>query len=280
MTETVTLRAAIGNYPETAALLEGRVTEPGLTFDFHRLSPITKAFAPMVRRSAYDVSEMAIATFLMARAMGKPMVLLPVVLAARFQEKALLCKRDGPIKGPANLAGARIAVRAYSQTTGMWLRGSLAELHGVAAEAQAWTSFEDAHVQEFRDPPFVTRAAPGQDLLGLLQSGAVDAAIFGNELPDDPALGPVFRDLPAAGAAFRARYGFEPVNHLVVMREAVAHHAPTLMRLFQASGARIETRATLNPAIEVAIRFCRDQGLITDPLSLTKVWEGLPAEVS
>ena len=279
MTET-TLRAAIGTYPETAALLEGRVAAPGLAFDFHRPFPITKAFAPMVREAAYDVSEMAIATFLMARAFDKPMVLLPIVLAARFQEKALLCRRDGRVQGPADLRGARIAVRAYSQTTGMWLRGSLSELHGVKAEAQAWTSFEDAHVQEFRDPPFVTRAAPGQDLLAMLQSGAVDAAIFGNELPDDPNIRPVFRDLPAAGEAFRARYGFEPVNHLVVVRRAVAQHAPALVQLFRDSGARIETRASLNPAIEVAIRFCREQGLINAPLSLDQVWAGLPAEVA
>jgi 4,5-dihydroxyphthalate decarboxylase len=279
VTET-TLRAAIGTYPETAALLEGRVAAPGLGFDFHRPFPITKAFAPMVRQAAYDVSEMAIATFLMARAFDKPMVLLPIVLAARFQEKALLCRRDGPIQGPADLRGTRIAVRAYSQTTGMWLRGSLSELHGVKAEAQAWTTFEDAHVQEFRDPPFVTRAAPGQDLLGMLQSGAVDAAIFGNELPDDPNIGPVFRDLPAAGEAFRARYGFEPVNHLVVVRREVAQHAPALVELFRTSGARIETRASLNPAIEVAIRFCREQGLINAPLSLDQVWAGLPAEVA
>lgn len=274
------LRAAIGSYPETAALLEGRVAAPGLALDFHRLSPITKAFAPMVRKAAYDVSEMAIATFLMARAFDKPMVLLPIVLAARFQEKALLCRRDGTIHGPADLRGARIAVRAYSQTTGMWLRGSLSELHGVKAEAQSWTSFEDAHVQEFRDPPFVTRAAPGQDLLGMLQSGAVEAAIFGNELPDDPNIGPVFNDLTAAGEAFRTRYGFEPVNHLVVMQREVAQHAPTLMRLFRDSGARIETRATLNPAIEIAIRFCREQGLINAPLSLDQVWAGLPAAVA
>ncbi len=278
MTE-VTLRAAIGTYPETAALLEGRVASPGLAFDFHRLSPITKAFAPMVRQAAYDVSEMAIATFLMARAAGKPMVLLPVLLAARFQEKALLCRRDGPVRGPADLAGARIAVRAYSQTTGMWLRGSLSEMHGVKPEAQRWITFEDAHVLEFRDPPFVTRAAPGQELLVMLQSEEADAAIFGNELPEDPNLGPVFRDLPAAGEAFRARYGFEPVNHLVVMRRELATHAPALLRLFRESGARVETRAALNPAIEVAIRFCREQGLVNTHLSLDQVWAGLPAEV-
>jgi len=274
------LRAAIGAYPETAALLDGRVTSPELRLDFDRLSPITRAFAPMVRSARYDVSEMAIATFLMARAEGAPLVLLPIVLAARFQEKALLCRADGPIQGPADLAGARIAVRAYSQTTGMWLRGSLAESYGVKPEAQAWTTFEDAHVEAFRDPPWVTRAGPGEDLLGLLCSGAVDAAIFGNDVPPDAGLRTVFADVPAAGAAFRARYGFVPVNHLVVLRREMAGHAAELLRMFRASGARVDTRAALNPALAVAIRFCREQGLLARDLSVEQAWKGLPEHVA
>ncbi|MBX9596709.1 MAG: ABC transporter substrate-binding protein, partial [Roseomonas sp.] len=131
-----TLRAAIGAYPETAALLEGRVGSDLLALDNIRHTPPSKAFPAMVRQAAFEVSEMAIATFLMAKAYGKPMVLLPVVLAERAQEAALLTAIDGPVRGPADLAGAPIAVRAYSQTTGMWLRGSLAEFHGIRADTQ------------------------------------------------------------------------------------------------------------------------------------------------
>lgn len=272
------LSAAIGHYPATAALLEGRVTGP-FALDFDRMPQITRAFAPMVREGRYDVSEMAIATLIMARFHGKPLVLLPVVLAARFQEKALLCLDASPIKGPADLAGKTIAVRAYSQTTGMWLRGRLAEAHGVLAEAQRWITFEDAHVAEFRDPPWVTRAAPGEDLVGLLQSGRADAAIFGNELPDGVPLRPVFPDVAAAGEAFRAAHGFVPVNHLVVMRGDKVVHAPAVVAMLRESGARVETLAALDPALRLAIRYCREQGLIGGPMAPEALWEGLPAEL-
>ena len=87
---------------------------------------INRAFAPMVRDGRFDVSEMAIATFLQARAYGKPLVLLPVTLAARFQQSALLCRAKSRIEGAEDLPGCRVGVRAYSQTTGMWLRGILA----------------------------------------------------------------------------------------------------------------------------------------------------------
>ncbi|MGG5886487.1 ABC transporter substrate-binding protein [Falsiroseomonas sp. HC035] len=284
MSEARTLSAAIASYPGTKALLEGAIPSGKLRLAVEKIAPVSKAFAPMVRAGKYEVSEMAIATFLMARAYDKPLVLLPVVLVERAQEAALLCRKDGPIQGPADLAGARIAVRAYSQTTGMWLRGSLAETHGVRADQQRWTTFEDAHVPEFRDPPWVTRAQPGQDLLGLLQSGEVDAAIFGNELPNDPNLRPVFADPAAAGEAFRHRHGFLPLNHLVVMRRDVVDGDPALvgelLRMLAESGAAVRSRAALRPALALAIDYCADQGLLPRRFTPEEAWEGLPAGIA
>ena len=185
------LTAALGDYPHTAALPDS----PLVRLERIPVKPISRAFAPMVREARYDVSEMAIATFLMAKAAGIPITLLPVVMAARFQEGALLCRADGPIRGPADLLGRRVGVRAYSQTTGMWLRGVLAERHGVAADGIAWTTFEDAHVPGFRDPPSCTRAAPGADMTAMVRAGELDAAIFGAELPPGYDLRPVFPDV-------------------------------------------------------------------------------------
>ncbi len=283
MTEPAVLKAALGRYPGTARLLDGEVPSSLLRLDFEKIAPISKAFAPMVRQGAFEVSEMAIATFLMARAYDKPLVLLPVVLVERAQEAAMLCRKDGPIQGPADLAGARIAVRAYSQTTGMWLRGSLAETHGVQADQQRWTTFEDAHVSEFTDPPWVTRAAKGQELLAMLRGGEVEAAIFGNDMPDAPDLRPVFADAQAAGAAFRTRHGFLPLNHLVVMRRDIAEARPDLvvelLRMLRASGAAVRSRAELRPALALAIDYCAQQGLLPHRFTPEEAWSGLPASV-
>jgi 4,5-dihydroxyphthalate decarboxylase len=283
-TEPRVLSAAIANYPGTKRLLEGAVASDRLRLAVEKIAPISKGFAPMVREGRFEVSEMAIATFLMARAYDKPLVLLPVVLVERAQEAALLCRRDGPVQGPADLAGARIAVRAYSQTTGMWLRGSLAEAHGVRADQQRWTTFEDAHVPEFRDPPWVTRAGPRQDLLGMLRTGAADAAVFGNELPDDPNLRPVFADPAAAGEAFRARHGFLPLNHLVVMRRDVVEDDPSLvaelLRMLAESGAAVRSRDALRPALALAIDYCAEQGLLPRRLTPEEAWDGLPAGIA
>ncbi|WP_376097600.1 ABC transporter substrate-binding protein [Roseomonas sp. CCTCC AB2023176] len=272
------LSVAIGRYNHSAAALDGGVASPLVLHDAG-IKPISRAFAPMVREGRFEVSEMAIATFLMAKAWGKPLVLLPVVMAARFQEGALLCRADGPVRAPGDLRGRRVGVRAYSQTTGLWLRGTLQHEHGVAPDGIRWVTFEDAHVAEYADPSFVERAPPGSDLLALLKDGTLDAAIFGNDTPDDRALRPVFPDVAAAGEAFRTRHGFVPVNHLLVLRRDVAESRPDiaaeLVRLFNGT-----TRAALNPAIELAIRFSAEQDLLPRPLTTDEVWEGLPPEVA
>jgi 4,5-dihydroxyphthalate decarboxylase len=282
----VKLSAALGRYRHTEDILSGARAVPGVTLDFAPLSTANRAFAPMVREGRYDVSEMAIATFLMAKAHGKPLVLLPVAIAARFQESALFCRKDGPVKRPEDLRGRRVGVRSYGQTTAMWLRGVLAERHGVPSDSVRWITFEDAHVAEAADPPFVQRAPDGADLLAMLKAGEVDAAIFGNDLPADPAFTTVFPDPAAAGEAFRAAHGFVPVNHLVCVQRALAEQQPDVLRalyaLFRqalAGTTLLVGRDALAAPIALAIRYCAEQGLLPRPLTLDAVWDGLPADI-
>src|SRR5688500_8467662 len=123
--DRLVLETALGQYSNTRALHEGWVASDLIALDLQDVPVIIRAFASMVREQRYAVSEMAIATFLQAKAYGKPLVLLPVTIAARFQQHAFLCRIDGPIREPKDLVGRRVGVRAYSQTTGMWLRGIL-----------------------------------------------------------------------------------------------------------------------------------------------------------
>ena len=270
------LHGAIGRYPHTEALF----ADPTL-----RLEPfpvISRAFAPMIREQRFGVSEMAIATFIMARAAGSDLVLLPVVMAARSQNGAMLRRADDAF-GPADLRGQRVGARAYSQTTGLWLRGDLREAYGVAPHEIRWVTFEDAHEPSFRDPAWCERAAAGDDILAMLKDGSLDAAIFGNDVPVDAWLAPVFPDPDAAGLAFEQRHGFVPVNHMVVLRADVARRpgvAGVLLQLFRQAGNPFPSgRAALEPVVSLAIDYAVDQGLIDRRLTQDEVWAGLPADV-
>jgi 4,5-dihydroxyphthalate decarboxylase len=280
----IALKTAIGDYPHTEALRLGQVSSPLLTLDLVSMPVINRAFAPMVRDLRYDVCEMAIATLLQAKSFHKKLLLLPIVLAARFQESALLCCRNGSVRSPADLVGRRVGIRAYSQTTGVWLRGILLEGFGILPEQIRWTTIEDAHVAEYRDPPSTERAAAGSDLLAMLRAGTLDAVIVGNDVPDADDLRPVFPDLPAAGDSFRKRHGFMPANHVLTVRQEIAERHPgivaELARLFEAAAcvardrsAPVPDAAGLRDSVALALRYATEQGLLGTSLTLEEVWQ-------
>ena len=187
-TPATTLRIAIGDYPHTLPLKRGEITSPWLTLDFAEVKPMHKAFKPMVREHAYDACEMALVTYLQAKDHDKGLTLLPAAMLARFQHGTMLFNAGRGRLTPADLAGQRIGVRSYSQTTGAWIRGILANDYGVDLSGVQWVTFEDGHVAEFRDPPGVIRARADQDMTTMLIDGELDAAIYGAELPKDARL--------------------------------------------------------------------------------------------
>src|SRR5436305_11030164 len=132
------LRTLLGGYPGTAALKIGSIKSDLVSLDFADYSPVHTGFKPMVRDQAFDVSEMAIVTYLMAKSFGKPMVLLPTVVMARFQHGfALYNARSGTLT-PADLNGKRVGIRSFTTTTGAWLRGILANDHAVDLNSIDW----------------------------------------------------------------------------------------------------------------------------------------------
>src|ERR1700760_1533330 len=72
-----TLDACFGNYPQTKALKDGSITSDRVALHQIEVNPIFKAFEMMVRQQKFDVSEMALVTYLQGKAFGKPLTLIP-----------------------------------------------------------------------------------------------------------------------------------------------------------------------------------------------------------
>src|SRR4051812_796800 len=276
---TTRLRTLLGDHPGTTALKNGTVTSDHVAFDFADYSPTHKGFKPMVREAAFDVSEMAIVTYLMARSVGKPMVLLPNVVLARFQHgHALYNGRRGAMT-PADLNGKRVGIRSFTTTTGAWLRGILANDHGVDLDSIDWVTFEDAHVAEYKDA--AKRAPPGRQIMQMLIDGELDAVL--GEKSDHPDLRPLFADVAAEEKAWFARHGVRPINHMVVVSRALCDTRPDLVREVFAlltraadagSGAPRFSPEEMRRSLELMIRYCAQQGLIPRAVVVDELFEG------
>jgi 4,5-dihydroxyphthalate decarboxylase len=224
---TVTrLRTVLGDYPHVKPLKTGQVTSDLVGFDFVEFTPTNKAFKPMVRELAFDVCEMAIVTYLMAKAHGKPLVLLPAALLGRAQHASAVYNVERGQLTPKDLNGKRVGIRSFTTTTGAWVRGILANDYGVDLSSIKWISFEDPHVAEYKDT--TERAPAGKNILQMLIDGEIDAAL--GETSTDPRLKPLFGDPVAEADRWHKQRGLLPVNHLVVVTEALAKSRPDAVR--------------------------------------------------
>lgn len=212
------LKTLLGDYPVTRALKEGRVRSALVDLDFADVKVPHTAFKRVVRDLEFDVAEIAIVTFLMAKAYGKPFQLLPAVMFGRFQHPYLVSVSD---LRPKDLERKKVAIRSSSVTTVAWIRGMLADDYGVDLGKVRWVTFEDAHVAEYRDPPGTERAPAGKTALQMLLAGEVDAAVLSDPVPQDPRLKPVIPDPQAAAADWHRRKGAIQVNHLVCVRNSL-----------------------------------------------------------
>jgi 4,5-dihydroxyphthalate decarboxylase len=227
--DKVKLFTLLGNHAGTAALKRGDISSPLVEFDYADVKVPNTQFKPMVREGKYDCGELAIVTFLQARIYGKPYVMLPAAILGRGQHHTIFYNSARGKLGPRDLPGKRVGVRAYTQTTGAWVRGFLAEDYGVKTEAVRWITFEDAHLAEYRDPEFVTRAPAGKEVAQMLLDGELDAAILGDKSPD-PRLVPLISDAPEAAREWAQSHGAVPVNHFMVIKQAISRDRPDVVK--------------------------------------------------
>jgi 4,5-dihydroxyphthalate decarboxylase len=241
MTEQLVLRTAVGKHQHVKPLKDGRVTSRRVRLDFHDYEPLPKAFRTMVRGDGLDVSEMAVVTHLLAHRYGKPIIGIAIPLWSRLPHTNLVCRADSAITGPRDLEDTKVGVRAYAQTSGVWVRGILQHEYGVDVNGITWVTMEDAHLAEYKDPSIAVRNASSLALRPLMMAGEL-SAIMGEREVDPSGIRPVIPDAEKTAKAWIARTGIYPINHVLTLRNALlADHpwlAQELMELFE-EGRRI-----------------------------------------
>jgi 4,5-dihydroxyphthalate decarboxylase len=225
------LKTAIATYPHTKGLKDGTVPVPGVQFEHVEISPIIGAFRRMCRTLDFDVSEMAITTYLTAKAHNKPFTALPVFVMRQFHHSPIVYNMKSGVQSPKDLEGKKVGVRAYTVTTGVWTRGILATEYVVDLDKITWVVVDEEHVQEYRKPDNVMER-PGANLAKMLAEGELAAAIGAGKI-DSPDVKPLISDAAAAESAWYRKTGIYPINHTVVVKDALLQSDPSLgPRLF------------------------------------------------
>ena len=221
-----TLRTAVGNYGHTKPLKDGSAASPRFEMEHIDVSPVTSIFRRMVRNLEFDVSEMALSTYLCARAHGKTFTGIPVFLTRSFYHAGVSYNVKSGIKTAADLGGRRIGVRGYTVTPGVWTRGMLQTVYGLDLNSVTWVLSGDEHVAEYVAPSNVV-SSPNSDLVEMLLSGEIDAAI-GAGANDSPDIKPLFPDAGKADAQWFKDSGLYPISHMMVVKNQQLDENPWL----------------------------------------------------
>jgi 4,5-dihydroxyphthalate decarboxylase len=301
------LKTALQTLGHTEALKDKSVQPHSFDFEFEEVPAIIQAFRRMVRGSEFDISEMAITTYLCARASGKRFTALPIFLVRAFHHGAIVHNTTLGIRSPKDLEGKKVGInRGYTVTTGVWARGVLQHEHGVDLSKITWVLSGDEHVAEYQAPGNVVSIEKGKKLEDMLISGEIAAAI--GVTVEHPDVKPLIPNAKAAGFAALETNDYYPINHILVVRDELLEAHPGLaleiFNVFAESKRRYVERLKNNQIaepsaadqlyrrvmeitgadplpygiapnrkmIEAVIRYADEQGIISHPFTFEELF--------
>jgi len=221
------LRTVTRTQGNNEALKSGTVKPRTFEFEFVEVDPLIAAFRRMVRGLEFDISEMAMTTYVTAREFGKQFTAIPVFIVRAFHHGAILHNVNAGIRSPKDLEGKRVGVnRGYTVTTGLWARSVLQHQYGVDLSKITWVLSGDEHVEEYRPPANVVQIEPGKKMSDMLASGELPAAI-GVDI-DHPDVKPLIPNALDAGLEALRTRGHYPINHTIVIKNELLEARPGL----------------------------------------------------
>jgi 4,5-dihydroxyphthalate decarboxylase len=240
--DRIRLKMAIAEHPHTAAIRNGSIEIEGVEPEIVTVKPQIGAFRRMVRDVEFDVCELAPTTYIIARAYGAPFVALPIFVVRRFHHSGMLVRPDAGIKVPKDLEGKRVGVRAYSVTTGVWIRQVFIDEYGLDNDKVTWVVDDEEHVTQLKLPANVVHAPEGRSLADMIAAGDLDAGVeaaagigrtgaptggWQEVEADYPDLIP---DAATAEADYYGRTGVYPMHGTIVVKDSILAEHPWIAR--------------------------------------------------
>ena len=240
------LRIALSDYDRTRPLVDGTVPIRGTAPSFSLFDIEQFCVRPVYEE--FDVAEMSLSWYIMARDRGEPVIALPIFPLRMPVLSYVFCRADAPYKSPADLRGKRVATDGYRITVNLWLRGIFGEHYGLAPNDFEWFSGfkEEGAGFVIPDSVKVTNDAGVPDQ--LLLDGKVDAVFSPITLPSfragNPLIRRLFSDHEAEYANYYRKTNIIPITHVMVVSEAVLKREPwiakALLDAFVAAQANVD----------------------------------------
>lgn len=209
----------------------------GLDLRYKAVGP-GQAFTAVLENTPFQANEFSLANYTLMRDRGVEwMTAIPVFLNRAFRHGSLYVRRDSDLNHPSDLRGKTIAAREYTQTAGVWWRGTMIDEYDLHWRDVNWIA---GSKQRFAPPEEARVRTVEGDLEQMVIDGEIDAYLAPGTQDDkkpegERKLRPLLPDTEAAERDYFARTGIYPLNHAVVIHEScLARHPAAPKVLFDA----------------------------------------------
>jgi 4,5-dihydroxyphthalate decarboxylase len=230
MAHDLDLTLMLADYHRTRPLLSGEVSVSGINLQLRPAVPGEACLRPVYEE--FDIAEMSLSWYTMAKCRGEPVIALPVFPMRMFIHPYIFCSSASNIHAPEELKGKKAGMDQYRLTVGLWARGILKEFYGVRPEEMFWLTSEPEGAG-FQPPKDVRLTIGEQNVESLLLKGEIDALIAPNVPASfragDPRIRRVFKDCRTHVTEYFRKTQIFPITHTVVLRESLVAEHPWIV---------------------------------------------------
>lgn len=221
------LTLLLADYHRTRPILSGEVSAAGIKLQRRRAETGEACLRPVYEE--FDIAEMSLSWYMMARCRHEPVIALPVFPLRMQIHPYIFCSTASGIDRPEDLRGKKIGMDEYRLTVGLWARGILQEYHGVRPEDCEWfTSLPEN--AGYRPPAGVKINVVDQPPEQLLLRGQIDALIPPNVVASfrakDPRIRRVFKATRETVNEYFRKTRIFPITHTLVVRQSLLDAHP------------------------------------------------------
>ena len=231
MPDPINLTVACDEFDHIRALLDGTIEADGMNLSFVTELSNPERHGRMIRELAFDVCELNMPTYLIAREQGVPITAIPVFLFRKFRHGNVFVNSHAGIKSPQDLIGRKIGCPTLQPASNVWISGILQDHYGVPHQSQTWLVERDEDAT-FTPPASlkIERVAPGKTIVSMLLDGELPAIMVPQTpkplLNGDKRIVRLFRDYVARERAYFEETGIFPIMHVTAIKQELVDRYP------------------------------------------------------
>ncbi len=233
------LTIALSHYDRHIPLFDGSIQVEGANMTVlevgqsHPLKHGQDRHERMLQKQEFDICELSLSSYLMAKSRGLPFTAIPIFPRRLFSLSQMWVNVDAGISSPADLPGKQVGLSTFQTTLSVLAKGDLQSEYNVPWRKIDWVVSKEEAVA-FKPEPgvHIELLAPGKKIGVLLEQGEIDALM----VPHPPAealegskkIRRLFPEAKREEIKYFQKNGYYPIMHVVAFRDDVLKRDPAL----------------------------------------------------